>query len=75
MTLTPFLILILAGYALFVGVLGWVSIWSNRARQPARSEKAAPPACRRDQRPDPATTMRTRSAKVAASILAITLAR
>jgi hypothetical protein len=29
MTLTPFLILILAGYAVFIGVLGVVSIWSN----------------------------------------------
>jgi hypothetical protein len=29
MTLTPFMILILACYALFIGVLAVVSIWSN----------------------------------------------
>ena len=27
--MTPFLMLVLAGFAVFVGVLGTVSIWSN----------------------------------------------
>lgn len=41
MTLTPFLILILAAYALFIGALGWVSIWSKGAKRPVRSEETA----------------------------------
>jgi hypothetical protein len=30
--MTPFLILVLAGYAAFIGVLGFVSIWSSGAK-------------------------------------------
>jgi len=44
MTLTPFMILILAGYALFIGVLAVVSIWSNGAVRPAPVAKAEPTA-------------------------------
>jgi hypothetical protein len=33
MTLTPFLILILAGYALFLGTVGFVSIWERRGKR------------------------------------------
>jgi hypothetical protein len=42
MTLTPFMILILAAFALFVGTLGWVSIWSNLGPSPAKASKAKP---------------------------------
>jgi len=31
--ITPFLALVLAGYALFMGVLGAVAIWSNGGRK------------------------------------------
>jgi hypothetical protein len=33
MTFTPFMILILLGYAVFIGALGWVSIWSKGGKQ------------------------------------------
>jgi hypothetical protein len=42
MTLTPFMILILTGYALFIGVLGVVSIWSNGGAWRASVAKAKP---------------------------------
>jgi len=35
MTLTPFMILILACYALFIGVVGFVSIWSKGGKSKA----------------------------------------
>jgi hypothetical protein len=41
MTLTPFMILILACYALFIGVVAVVSIWSNGGRR-APMAKAKP---------------------------------
>lgn len=40
MTLTPFMILILAAYALFIGVLSVVSIWSNGGARRATVAKA-----------------------------------
>lgn len=47
MTLTPFMILILAAFAVFVGVLGVVSIWSNAGvRREARGRPAVQPAVR-----------------------------
>jgi hypothetical protein len=42
MTLTPFMILILAGFAVFIGVLGAVSIWSNGGARRAAASKAKP---------------------------------
>jgi hypothetical protein len=42
MTLTPFMILILAGYALFIGVLGVVSIWSHGGSRRAGVAKTEP---------------------------------
>ena len=42
MTLTPFMILILSAFALFVGTLGWVSVWSRGAPSPAKAAKAKP---------------------------------
>ena len=44
MTLTPFMILILACYALFIGVLAVVSIWSNGgARQSTKAKAKSEP--------------------------------
>jgi hypothetical protein len=43
MTLTPFMILILAGFAVFMGVLGAVSVWSKGG---GRKAAAAQPALR-----------------------------
>jgi hypothetical protein len=40
MTLTPFMILILAAFAVFIGVLGGVSIWSKAGER--RSVRAQP---------------------------------
>ena len=42
MTLTPFMILILSAFALFVGTLGWVSVWSQSAPAPRKAAKAKP---------------------------------
>jgi hypothetical protein len=41
MTLTPFMILILAAFAVFIGVLGGVSLWTKAGdRRPARAQPA-----------------------------------
>ena len=40
MTLTPFMILILAAFAVFVGVLGVVSIWSKTGSSKAQPARA-----------------------------------
>jgi hypothetical protein len=41
MTLTPFMILILAAFAVFIGVLGGVSIWTMAGdRRSVRTEPA-----------------------------------
>ena len=40
MTLTPYMILILAAFAVFIGVLGGVSIWTKAG--PQRSARASP---------------------------------
>jgi hypothetical protein len=42
MTLTPFMILILAGFAVFIGVLGVVSIWSNAGARRSSVVQAKP---------------------------------
>jgi hypothetical protein len=53
MTLTPFMILILTGYALFIGVLGVVSIWSNGGARRATAAKAKPAEGVSSARPAP----------------------
>jgi hypothetical protein len=54
MTLTPYLILVLAGFGVFVGVLGVVSIWSKGGdRRPARVQPAVRPTLSADAGGEP----------------------
>lgn len=44
MILTPFLIMVFAGFAAFIGTIGFVSVWSHGANDPKTRPSTARPA-------------------------------